>query len=113
MDNISKIYTHIWRKAQNDLMAPHRQEAEAVRVMRDLYAWGEIVVRSIDGNGFENESSVEGGVLGGTGFGVGHSERVGEAVKRFCDWLGDRDAWRDRSWDFGEFKNLIVRERDR
>ena len=39
---------HRWCKARNDGMAPHRAEAEAVRVMRDLYVWGEAVAWGLE-----------------------------------------------------------------
>ncbi|TAQ90464.1 hypothetical protein B7494_g1186 [Chlorociboria aeruginascens] len=48
MDNISVISTNLWRKARGHLLAPHREEAEAVRNMNRLYMWGEVLVRSVE-----------------------------------------------------------------
>lgn len=73
MDNIATISAHLWGKARNDIMAPHREEAVAVRDMGKLYNWGEAVVRGCEGEGRERE------------------EEVGQAASCVCDWLGDGD----------------------
>jgi hypothetical protein len=81
MDNISTICTHLWRKARKDVMAPHRAEAETVRVMKDLYEWGEVIAR-----GLERDTDEDGGDSGEMGM------RVVEAARLFCKWLGDGRA---------------------
>jgi hypothetical protein len=91
MDNISVISTYVWRKARRDVMAPHRAEAAAVRTMKDLYAWGEIVVRGFEGEDRgcdEQEGESESSVLGDER----DAGRVGEAAKRLCRWFGDEQA---------------------
>lgn len=108
MDNISTICTHLWRKARHDAIAPHRAEADAVREMRDLYAWAELVARamdsdgllSIDGISVDSESVSEYGTSGGGGAAAAESSgemevpiRVGRAAKRICEWVGDEEAW--------------------
>ena len=101
MDNISAICTHMWRKARNDDMAPRRAEADAVRAMRDLYAWGEVIVRGLEdgGQGDVDMRSVDGCGLQGWSREEGwHREeseavRVGEAAKRLCRWFGDWRKW--------------------
>jgi hypothetical protein len=77
--------------------------------MRDLYTWGEVVVRGVDGNWSEDGSSDSDSVFGHIG--MVESERVREAAKKFCDWLRDRDAWRDCQRVVGELKTLVSRER--
>jgi len=96
MDNISTISTHLWRKARSDIMAPHRAEAEAVRSMRNLYIWGEKVVRGMEGEGFLNEEGQ---------MGVG----AGEAALRICGWLGDEQA---RGFCMGVLGTLKQLERE-
>lgn len=110
MDNISTISTHLWRRARHDAMAPHRAEADAVREMRDLYAWGELVVRGREMDGLldtDVDGEMEEGEIGGVGEddvgstscgGVGIKGkvtplRVGGAAKRICEWMGDDEAW--------------------
>jgi hypothetical protein len=94
MDNISTICTHLWRKARSDVLAPRREEAKAVRDMRDLYAWGEIISRvsqseDLDGNGMERESATGSFDSGG---GSDVRAMVGEAGNNLCEWLGNYEA---------------------
>jgi hypothetical protein len=113
MDNISAICTHLWRKARDDGMAPHREEAEAVKSMRDLYKWGEIVVRGMEG--IENEESEEGSVLSGVGMrneNRSDGVMVGEAAKRLCGWFRDAQAWSVCEGVVGELRALVERERE-
>lgn len=74
MDNISLISTHIWRRARGDEMAPHRAEADAVGVMRDLYAWSEVVATGLESEGIDIGDE-EDGDLG---------MKVGRAAKKLC-----------------------------
>jgi hypothetical protein len=80
MDNLSKISTHIWRKARSNIMAPHHAEAEAVRTMCDLYTWGEIVVKGIDGYEVGEDEGIEDMTYGG-------------AAKSLCGWLESTGLW--------------------
>lgn len=94
MDNISTICTRLWRKARSDVLAPRRKEAKAVRDMRDLYAWGEILSRvfqseDLEGNGMEWESAM-GSLDSGGGSDVW--AMVGEAGNNLCEWLGNDEA---------------------
>jgi hypothetical protein len=94
MDDISTICTHLWRKARSDVLAPRREEAKAVRDMRDLYAWGEIISRvsqseDLDGNGMEWESAMGSFDSGG---GSDVWAMVGEAGNNLCEWLGNYEA---------------------
>ena len=93
MDNISRISTHIWREARRDIMARHRAEADAVRRMRDLYAWGEIVVRSVE-YGWDYESEDDGGSTV-TGVPEDGIDRICEAARWFCLGLSDQEAWNE------------------
>jgi hypothetical protein len=92
MDNISAICTHIWRRARSDALAPHREEAEAVRAMRDLYAWGEIITKGFQGDDLEDAEcrSAMGSLSSSAGNDVW--ARVGEAAQNLCQWLGDNVA---------------------
>lgn len=94
MDNISAICTHMWRKARRDVLAPRRAEAEAVRDMRDLYAWGETVSRAFQSDGLEENrmdwENAEGRRCSGVGSDVW--ARVGEAAKNLCKWLENNEA---------------------
>jgi hypothetical protein len=84
----------MWRKARNDGMAPHRAEAEAVRVMRDLYSWGELMVKGLEesgGLGFGEDEEMES--LGGWSEEESGAVRVGDAAKSLCRWLRNRRAW--------------------
>jgi hypothetical protein len=91
MDNISTISTRIWREARSNIMAPHRAEADTVRAMRNLYAWGEIVVRGMESGGeYENEDDGRSAV---TGLQEDGAVRVAEAAKSLCGWLSDSEAW--------------------
>jgi hypothetical protein len=59
--------------------------------MKDLYAWGEIVVRGFEGEDRgcdEQEGESESSVLGDER----DAGRVGEAAKRLCRWFGDEQA---------------------
>ncbi len=58
-------------------MAPHREEAGAVRDMGKLYKWGEAVVRGWEGD------------IAGTA--RERKEEVGQAASCICNWLGDGD----------------------
>jgi hypothetical protein len=93
MDYISIISTHIWRKARSDLIAPHRAEAVAVREMRDLYTWGEFLVR-----GVEDEDHVYDEEQSDSSYGAWMEEEstmmVGKVATRLCRWLGEREALR-------------------
>ena len=55
-------------------MAPHRAEANAVRVMRDLYAWSEVVATGLESEGIDIGDE-EGGDVG---------MKVGRAAKKLC-----------------------------
>ena len=94
MDNISIICTHMWRRARSDVLAPHREEAGAVRDMRDLYAWGEIISRAFQSDDLEEGDmdweSARGSLCSGLGTNVW--TKVGEAAKKLCEWLGDAEA---------------------
>ncbi|PBP27147.1 hypothetical protein BUE80_DR001928 [Diplocarpon rosae] len=109
MDNISTISTHIWRKARCDDMAPHRAEADAVRGMRDLYAWSEVIAR-----GLESKAIDDGRADGGGSEADEDAEdlgmRVGRAAKKLCQWLGDGQAWDECHGVTGELRDLSERE---
>jgi hypothetical protein len=92
MDNISAICTHRWRRARSDALAPHREEAAAVRDMSDLYAWGEVLTRSYQGDDLEDSDweSVMGDFSSTDGNEIW--VMVGEAAKKLCEWLGDDKA---------------------
>ena len=74
-------------------MARHSAEADAVRRMRDLYAWGEIVVRSVE-YGWDYESEDDGGSTV-TGVPEGGIDRICEAARWFCLGLSDQEAWNE------------------
>jgi hypothetical protein len=97
MDNISKICTHMWRKARSDGIAPHRAEAQTVRVMRNLYAWGELVVRAFEGGVGEEDDEMDLPMDAKSerwsDLGESVAVRVGEAAENFCGCLKDRRAW--------------------
>jgi len=95
MDNISMICTYMWRKARSDGMAPHRAEAKAVRVMRDLYAWGQLLVQGFqdDENEDEDEEMDEGETEEGWDGEESLAMMVGQAAKRLCSELRDWRAW--------------------
>lgn len=124
MDNISTICTHLWRKARHDVMAPHRAEADAVREMRDLYAWAELVARAMDSDGLlsVDDISTDGGSVseygpgGGAGFngsgGVEVPIRVGRAAKRICEWVGDEEGWDSCDSVCNELRELGEKDRD-
>ncbi|KAH9221504.1 hypothetical protein DL95DRAFT_381776 [Leptodontidium sp. 2 PMI_412] len=99
MDNIRDISTHMWRRARSDEMAPHRAEAEAVLVMRDLYAWSEIVTQGMESDGGEGN------------VGEDHNEivclKVAFAAKKLCQWLGDAQAWEDCDGVMSELGHLM------
>ncbi|KAJ5032572.1 uncharacterized protein L3040_009172 [Drepanopeziza brunnea f. sp. 'multigermtubi'] len=107
MDNISTICTHTWRKARGDEMAPHKAEADAVRVMRDLYSWSEVVVRGLDSNG---DGSGDGDGDGGNEPSGDCGWKVGWAAKKLCQWLGDEGAWDECHVITGDLRNLSERE---
>ncbi|KAI6717110.1 hypothetical protein JHW43_000285 [Diplocarpon mali] len=109
MDNISTISTHMWRKARCDDMAPHRAEAEAVRGMRDLYSWSEVVARGLDGEGIDDWRARGGGDGAGEeteDLGI----RVGRAAKKLCQWLGDGQALHECHGLTRELRDLSERE---
>lgn len=85
MGNISIICTHMWRKARKDAMAPHRAEAETVRIMGDLYKWGEVIATGVERDIVENED-------GGDGSSVELNISIAEAAGLFCEWRGDERA---------------------
>ena len=95
-------------------MAPHREEAGAVNVMRDLYKWGEIVVRGVEGQ--EGELEEEGSLLSGN-LGNGWIDggdgvvRVGKAAKKLCAWLRDGQSWGVCEGVLGELRALMAREK--
>lgn len=74
-------------------MAPHRAEAETVRVMRDLYAWGEVVVRAFEGGVFEEDVDMDEESERWSDLGESQAVSIGKAAKRFCEALRDRRAW--------------------
>lgn len=91
-------------------MAPHRSEADAVRAMRDLYAWGEIVVKAMEsGMIYEDDDESEGRSTV-TGLDVDGDIRIAQAAKRFCHWLGDRDAWEECEKLLGRLREREERE---
>jgi hypothetical protein len=95
MDNLSVICTHMWQKARNDGMAPHRAEAAAVRMMRNLYVWGEVVVRGFERDVdvyMDEESESESGWRGvgdSPAARIDEAVRIGEAAKSICSSLND------------------------
>jgi hypothetical protein len=93
MDTISAICTHLWRRARSDLLSPRREEAATVRVMRDLYAWGEIISRGFQGD-YLDESADWRTAMGSLSScsSVDIWERVGEAACDLCEWLGNDEA---------------------
>jgi hypothetical protein len=110
MNNISTICTYLWRKARHDDMAPHCAEAEAVRNMRDLYVWAELVARgpSSDGllspNDLDLESEANYGDLGGE---MNMAVRVGKAAMRICEWVDDGEAWDSCQSVVDELRDLV------
>ena len=76
-------------------MAPRRAEADAAKHMRDLYEWGETLVRGLEGNCVSEEDSEKTSLLeyeiNGCDVDVA---RFGEAAKRLCEWFRDEEAWR-------------------
>jgi hypothetical protein len=92
MDNISAICTHLWRRARSDVLSPRREEAATVRVMRNLYAWGEIVSRGFQGDYLDER--VDWGIAMGSLSSCSGDiwERVGEAASDLCEWLGNDEA---------------------
>jgi hypothetical protein len=74
-------------------LSPRREEAATVRVMRDLYAWGEIISRSFQGD-YLDESADWRSAMGSLSScsGVDIWERVGEAACDLCEWLGNDEA---------------------
>jgi hypothetical protein len=75
------------------VLSPRREEAATVRVMRDLYAWGEIISRGFQRD-FLDESADWGSIVGSISScnGVDVWERVGEAASDLCEWLGNDEA---------------------
>jgi hypothetical protein len=111
MENISRISTHLWREARRDIMARHRAEADTVRRMRNLYAWGEVVVRSVaDGWDYENEDDGRSTMTGVPEDGIG---RICEAARRFCLGLRDQGAWDECDRHARALGNLRSQERGR
>lgn len=104
MDNISTIATHLWRKARRNIMAPHRAEADAVRRMRDLYAWGEVIVNAMESGIIHDDDEESDGSSMITGLNL-EGIRVAHAAKAFCRWLRDMAAC-------GECKNVLNRLRE-
>jgi hypothetical protein len=94
MDNISAICTHMWRGARSDALAPRREEAEAVRMMRDLYVWGEIIIRRYQSDDFEDTIMNCGRATGSLSSSAGNDiwSRVGEAAKNLCEWFANDEA---------------------
>lgn len=114
MDNISTIATYLWREARRNVMTPHRAEADTVRVMRDLYVLGEIIVRGMENGGVgvddDDDSSTHYELLVHGGF------KVAEAAKLFCGrCLRDRNAEKvcerilESLSDLGREENLTPR----
>jgi len=66
-------------------MAPHRAEAETVRIMGDLYKWGEVIATGVERDIVENED-------GGDGSSVELNISIAEAAGLFCEWRGDERA---------------------
>lgn len=91
-------------------MAPHRAEADAVRVMRDLYAWGEIVASGLDNEGIDIGGDDRVRNAGAEATEEDASMKVGRAAKRLCQWLGDGHAWDECHGVMGELRDLVERE---
>ncbi|KUJ22376.1 uncharacterized protein LY89DRAFT_575666 [Mollisia scopiformis] len=108
MDSISRICTQIWRKARRDLVAPHREEADAVREMRDLYKWSEVVARCMESDGLDDGEGEVGSEVSGTeDDGLGFpGMSAAKAAKRICQWLGDEEAWDTCDTVMGELRDL-------
>jgi hypothetical protein len=109
MDNISKISTRIWRKARRDLISPHREEADAVREMRNLYKWSEVVARCMESDGLDeagdHASDASGTERGSPGSGF-PGMKAAKAAKKLCQWLGDEEAWDTCDIVMGELRDL-------
>jgi hypothetical protein len=91
MDYISMISTHLWRKARSDLLAPHQAEAVAVQDMRDLYAWGELLIRGVDHQRpHYEEDDIESD--GEVWMDERRDMKVVEVAKTLCRWFGDQEA---------------------
>ncbi|PBP28218.1 hypothetical protein BUE80_DR000730 [Diplocarpon rosae] len=109
MDNISIISTYIWRKARCDDMAPRLAEADAVRGMRDLYAWSEVVARGLESKNIDDGEADDGG-SGADEEAEDLGMRVGRAAKKICQWLGDGQAWDECHGVTKELRGLSERE---
>ena len=111
MDNISAICTHLWRRATSDVLSPRREEAATVRLMRDLYAWGEIVSRGFQGD-YLDESVDWRSAMGSLSScsTVDIWERVGEAASDLCEWLGNDEAVLACKEVLNELRELKERE---
>jgi len=94
MDHISEICTHMWRRARRDALAPHREEAEAVRAMRDLYVWGEIITRGCQSDDFDDTIMDYGSAMGSMSSSVGNDVwlTVEEAATNLCEWFANDEA---------------------
>lgn len=99
-------------------MVPHQAEAEAVRVMRDLYAWGEVVVRGLEeggvGAGIDMDVEME-SQSGWSEIGEGKAARVGMAAKNLCRWLNDKQAANlcdDLTMELEALEEIEFRSRD-
>jgi hypothetical protein len=94
MDNIAAICTHMWRRARSHALAPHRAEAEAVRAMRDLYDWGELITRGFQSDDFDDMIIDYGSAMGSLSSTDGNDIwlRVGEAAKNLCEWFDNDEA---------------------
>lgn len=89
-------------------MAPHRAEADAVREMRDLYAWSEVVARGLESEGIDigSKENSEDGVDENDDIGM----RVGRAAQSLCEWLHDGTAEDECHGIMGELGDLSERE---
>lgn len=74
-------------------MAPHRAEARAVRVMKDLYFWAETVVRAYESEDLEHDAELgEDSQSGWSNVEVGDAVVVAKTARNLCEWLKDRTA---------------------
>ena len=73
-------------------MAPHRAEAQAVRDMKDLYVWGEVLVQGVEGGGLRADQDDDGSLWEGL-TGDDCFMKCGEAAINICEWLNTVEHW--------------------